>query len=101
MYRLINAKPLDCFKQTMSKKHHKVLSSIFSSHPGSNIHWKEIESLLSHLGAEFREGTGASTVATIDGKEFTMHRGSHGSTISKQALHDLKRYLESVNITKP
>ena len=82
----------------MSKKHQKVLSSIFSHHPGNNIHWKEIESLLKHLGAEFREGTGASTVAVIDGKEFTMHRGSHGSTLSRQSLHDLKKYLESVNV---
>lgn len=83
----------------MSKKHQKVLSSIFSDHPGSNIHWKEIESLLKHLGAEFREGTGARTIAVMEGKEFALHRGSHGSTISKQGLHDLKKYLESVNIS--
>ncbi len=82
----------------MSKKHQKVLSAIFSDHPSSNIHWKEIESLLKHLGAEFREGTGASTVAIIDQKEFTIHRGSHGSTISKQSLHDLKKYLESADV---
>jgi len=83
----------------MSKKHQKVLSTVFSDHPSSNIHWKEIESLLKHLGAEFREGTGASTVAIIQGKEFTVHRGSHGSTIPKQSLHELKKYLESVNVT--
>ena len=82
----------------MSKKHHKVLAAIFSDHPGSNIHWKEIESLLKHLGAEFREGTGASTVAIIKGKEFTMHRGSHNSTTSKQSLRELKKFLQSVNV---
>jgi len=84
----------------MSKKHQKVLSAIFSDHPGSNIHWKEIESLLKHLGAEFREGTGASTVTIMQGKEFTIHRGSHSSTISKQSLHEFKKYLESVNVTR-
>ena len=84
----------------MSKKHQKVLTGIFSNHPSSNIHWKEIESLLKHLGAEFREGTGASTVAIIQGKEFTLHRGSHSSTLTKQSLHDLKKYLESVGIKK-
>ena len=83
----------------MSKKHQKVLSAIFSAHPGSNLHWREIESLLHYLGAEFREGTGASTVVSLQGREFTIHRGSHGSTISKQSLHDLKKYLESVNVT--
>ena len=67
----------------MSKKHQKVLSAIFSDHPSSNIHWKEIESLLKHLGAEFREGTGASVVAIINGNEFSIHRGHHSSTMSK------------------
>ena len=83
----------------MSKKHLKVLSAIFSDHPSSNIHWQEIESLFKHLGAEFREGTGASKVAIIDGKEFTLHRGSHGSTIAKHSLHELRKYLESVNVS--
>ena len=83
----------------MSKKHLKVLSAIFSDHPSSNIHWKEIESLFKYLGAEFREGTGASKVAIIDGREFRLHRGSHNSTIAKQSLHELKKYLESINVT--
>ena len=84
----------------MSKKHQKVLSSIFSDHLSSNIHWKEIESLLIHLGAEFREGSGASLVITLNGVEFSMHRGHHNSTMSKTSLHKLKKFLESVNIRK-
>lgn len=83
----------------MSKKHQKVLSAIFSEHPSSNIHWKEIESLLIHLGAEFREGSGASLVAIINGLEFTMHRSHHNSTMSKQSLHSLKKFLQSANVS--
>lgn len=83
----------------MSKKHQKVLSAIFSDHLSSNIHWKEIESLLGYLGAEFREGSGAGMVAIIDGIEFSMHRGHHNTTMSKKSLHQLKRFLESVNIS--
>jgi len=82
----------------MSKKHQKVLSAIFSDHPGSNIHWKEIESLLNYLGAEFREGTGAGLITIINGVEFPMHRSHHSTTMSKKSLHQLKKYLESVNI---
>ena len=82
----------------MSKKHQKVLSAIFSDHLSSNIHWKEIESLLIHLGAEFREGSGASSVAIINGIEFSVHRGHHNATMSKKSLHQLKKFLESVNI---
>ena len=82
----------------MSKKHHKVLSAIFSDHLSSNIHWKEIESLLTHLGAEFREGSGAGLVAIINGVELVMHRSHHNTTMSKKSLHQLKKFLESVNI---
>ncbi len=82
----------------MSKKHQKVLSSIFSHHLSSNLHWKEIESLLIYLGAEFRESTGASMVITLNTHEFTMHRGNHNSTMSKKSLHKLKKFLELANI---
>lgn len=82
----------------MSKKHQKVLSAIFSDHLSSNIHWKEIESLLIHLGAEFREGSGAGLVAIINGVEFSLHRGHQNTTMSKKSLHQLKKFLESVDV---
>ncbi len=82
----------------MSKKHQKVLSAIFSDHLSSNIHWKEIESLLSHLGAEFREGPGSSLIAILNGAEFSIHRGHHNATMSKSSLHQLRKFLESVDI---
>ena len=78
----------------MSKKHQKVLAAIFSDHPSSNIHWKEIESLLKHLGAEWREGTGARVVVYLAGDEFTIHRGSHNATMSKTSLHQLRKHLK-------
>ncbi|MCW8930320.1 MAG: type II toxin-antitoxin system HicA family toxin [Gammaproteobacteria bacterium] len=82
----------------MSKKHQKVLSAIFSDHPSSNIHWKEVESLLKHLGAEFREGSGAGLITIINGVEYPMHRSHHNTTMSKNSLHQLRKFLESVNI---
>lgn len=82
----------------MSKKHQKVLTSIFSDHLSSNIHWKEIESLLTHLGAEFRVGSGAGLIAIINGVEFSMHRSHHNTTMSKKSLHQLKNFLKSVDI---
>jgi hypothetical protein len=82
----------------MSKKHQKVLAAIFSDHPSSNIHWKEIESLLNHLGATFKEGTGASQIVTLNGVEFTLHRSPHNSTMSKSSLYQLRKFLESANM---
>jgi hypothetical protein len=82
----------------MSKKHEKVLAAIFSDHPSSNIHWKEIESLLEHLGASFREGRGAAQVVILNGVEFGLHRSPHNTTMSKSSLFQLRKFLESVNI---
>lgn len=82
----------------MSKKHQKVLSAIYSDHPSSNLHWKEIESLLTHLGAEFRGGPGASVVAILNGIEFSMHRSHHNSTMSKQSLYKLRKFLELAKV---
>ena len=36
----------------MSHKHAHLMRSIFQDPPSANIHWREIESLLHHLGAE-------------------------------------------------
>ena len=35
----------------MSHKHAHLMRSIFQDPPSANIHWREIESLLHHLGA--------------------------------------------------
>lgn len=36
----------------MSHKHAHLMRSIFQDPPSANIHWREIESLLHHLGAD-------------------------------------------------
>ena len=35
----------------MSNKHLHLLQNIYHDPPSSNIHWREVESLLTHLGA--------------------------------------------------
>ena len=82
----------------MSKKHEKVLSSIFSDHVSANLHWREIESLLTHLGAEIRESGGARVIVTLGGKEITLHHPHRGSTMTKTSLHQLKNFLSAAGI---
>ena len=82
----------------MSKKHDKILQNIFSDRVSGNIHWKEIEALLIHLGAELTEGRGATVVARINNHEFTLHRPHHGATMSKSELHHLRNFLESADV---
>ena len=79
----------------MSKKHDKVLASILGDHLSGNLHWKEIEALLDHLGAEFDAAHGARVVARLNGREITLHRPHHGAAVSKNELHHLAQFLRA------
>ena len=82
----------------MSKKHDKILKSIFSNQVSGNIHWKEIEALLIHLGAELDEGRGATVIARLNDHEFTLHRPHHGATMGKNELHNLRAFLAAAGV---
>lgn len=82
----------------MSKKHEKVLAAIFADHLSGNLHWKEIESLLLHLGTELHEAGGARLIARLGGQEATLHRPHHGSALTKAELHHLRQFLTAAGV---
>jgi hypothetical protein len=84
----------------MSKKHQKVLESIFSDHISGNIHWKEIEALLKHIGATFSETKGARLLVRLNGAEITLHRPHHRAAMSKIDIHNLRRFIQAANINQ-
>ena len=49
----------------MSQKHTKLLTEIFHDPVSTNIQWREIESLLKHLGAEVESLSGARLRAKL------------------------------------
>ena len=50
----------------MSHKHAHLMRSIFQDPPSANIHWREIESLLHHLGADGESAHGARFKITLN-----------------------------------
>ena len=82
----------------MSKKHDKVLQTIFSDHPSGNMHWSEIESMLTHLGAELRESGGARVIVVLNSHEVTLHRPHHGATFNRPSLHQLRQFLHDAGV---
>ena len=50
----------------MSHKHAHLMRSIFQDPPSANIHWREIESLLHHLGADIEPSHGARFKITLN-----------------------------------
>ena len=83
----------------MSKKHEKVLAAIFTDPISGNIHWREVESMLSHFGAQFGEAHGARVLITLNGREHTLHRPHHGSAMGKSELHHLRSFLAAAGLT--
>jgi hypothetical protein len=65
----------------MSHKHENLIRTIFQDPISGNIHWREIESLLHHLGASMEPIQGARYRVILNGVEGILHHPHHSSTV--------------------
>ncbi len=82
----------------MSQKHKRVLGNILQEPVSGNIHWREVESLLHHLGANIEPAHGARMRVVINGVEGMLCRPHHSGVCSKQDIRHLRTYLVSAGI---
>jgi len=82
----------------MSHKHDRLVKDIFHDPISANLHWRDIESLLGHLGAEVMSSHGATIHLRLNGIEYVAHRPHHGGTCSKQDIRHLREFLTSAGI---
>ena len=83
----------------MSQKHKRVLSAIFHEPVSGNIHWRDVESLLHHLGATVEHGHGARFRVILNGVEGTLHRPHHSSVLGKHDVRHLRDYLAAAGVS--
>lgn len=84
----------------MSSHHAKLIRLIFHDPPSHNIHWRDVESLLRHVGAEIESLSGARMRVTKEGVEAILHRPHHHSNeIDKQGLVHLREFLARAGVT--
>lgn len=83
----------------MSHKHAHQLRTIFQDPIGNNIHWREIESLLHHLGATIEPSHGARFRVVLNKAEGFLHYPHHGSTCSRQDIKLLRDFLAHAGVT--
>lgn len=83
----------------MSHKHTQLLRSLFHDPPSGNLHWREIESLLHHLGATVENLSGARLRVVLNGVEGTLHRPHHGHTLGRQDVIHLRAFLAQARAT--
>lgn len=83
----------------MSHKHKRILKSIFTEPASGNLHWRDVESLLHHLGAEIQSTHGARLAVNLNKVEGQLHRPHHGRTLSKQDVRHLREFLARAGVT--
>jgi hypothetical protein len=83
----------------MSHKHQNLLHSIFQGALPSNIHWREVESLLHHLGASVEPILGARFRVVLNQHEFFLHHPHNSNVCSKQEIKHLRECLAQAGVT--
>jgi len=83
----------------MSHKHRNVLQAIFHDPLSSNVQWREVESLLHHLGAIVEPGHGARFRVTLNRHEFTVHHPHHGNELGKTDIKHLRECLAAAGVS--
>lgn len=83
----------------MSNKHLHLLQSIYQDPVSANIHWREIESLLTHLGATIESSHGARFRIVLNKVEGFLHHPHNSTTCTKQDIKQLREYLAHAGIT--
>ena len=83
----------------MSHKHEQLVRTIFHDPISGNIHWREVESLLKHLGAEIEPLSGARLRVRLNGTEGIIHRPHHSNVLDRQGVRHLREYLARARVT--
>jgi hypothetical protein len=83
----------------VSHKHLNVLQSIFHDPVSSNIQWREVESLLHHLGANVEPSHGARFRVTLNQREFFLRHPHHSNEFVKDEIKHLRECLAAAGVT--
>ena len=83
----------------MSHKHEQLLKLIFHDPISGNIHWREIESLLHHLGADIEPSHGARFKVTLNKVEAFLHHPHNSSTCSRTDIKSIREVLTHAGVT--
>ena len=80
-------------------RHLSLLRAIFHDPVSANMHWREVESLLHHLGATVEPIHGARFRVVLNKIEGVLHHPHQGSECSKQDIKQLRTYLSRAGIS--
>ena len=82
----------------MNKKHRETLDAVLAQPTKSDISWKDVEAMLTALGAELSEGRGSRVRIVLNGRKATMHRPHPQKEMDKGAVKSLRTFLEEAGV---
>jgi hypothetical protein len=83
----------------MSRHHANLIRSIFHDPPSGNVHWRDVESLLRHVGAALEPLSGARIRIKLDRMEGVLHRPHHSNVLDASSLLHLRGLLARGGVT--
>lgn len=79
--------------------HAALLRTIFQDPISANIHWREVESLLHHVGASVESLNGNRIRVKLNHAEAVLHRPHHTHTLDRNGVRALRGFLASAGMT--
>ena len=83
----------------MSRHHANLIRSIFHDPPSGNLHWREVEALLKHVGASLEPISGARIRVRLKRMEDVLHRPHHSNVLDARSLLHLRGFLARAGVT--
>jgi hypothetical protein len=83
----------------MSKHHVQLLRNIYHDPPSHNLHWRDVESFLNHVGAVLEPLSGARFRVTLNRMEYVLHRPHHSNVLEPTAITHLREFLARAGVT--
>lgn len=82
----------------MDNKQRKTLEAIFEKPERANILWRDVESLLTALGAEISKGNGSRIRVALKGVRAVFHRPHPRKETNKGAVKSVRKFLEAAGV---
>ena len=83
----------------MSRHHANLIRTIFHDPPSGNVHWRDVESLLRHVGVSLEPLSGARVRMKLVGMEGVLHRPHHSNVLDASGLLHLRGFLARAGVT--
>lgn len=83
----------------MSSYHRRTLEAIFRDPVSGTIVWADVESMLVHLGAYVRQGSGSRVAFELNEQVVHVHRPHPQKEAPRGTIRDIRDFLVQVGIT--